>query len=116
MPSHWQRALRCKCPRCGEGNLYQSSYGLTVNSMCSYCHLDFLKNDSADGPAVFLIFLLGFLIVPIAVIVDFHYHWPIKTHLFVWSSLMVIMTVLLLRPLKSFVIGIQFHHRRSDWD
>lgn len=116
LPPHWRVALRSKCPRCGEGDLYQSSHSLTLRSSCSSCGLDFSKNDSADGPAVFLIFLLGFLIVPIAVIIDFKYQWPMWVHLFIWPLLMALMAALLLRPLKSFVIGLQYHHRATDWD
>jgi uncharacterized protein (DUF983 family) len=116
IPPYWRVALQLKCPRCGEGDLYSRKLSFTLRQSCSSCGLDFSKNDSADGPAVFLIFLLGFLIVPIAVIADFKYHWPMLIHLLVWPLVMAGMAALLLPPLKSLVIAIQYHHRAIDWD
>lgn len=116
LPPHWRVALSSKCPRCCEGDLYSRPFSLTLRPVCESCGLDLSKNDSADGPAVFLIFLLGFLIVPIAVIADLKYHWSMMAHIIVWPLLMVLMAGLLLRPLKSLVIAIQFHHRATDWD
>ena len=115
-PPHWRVAFKSKCPCCGEGDLYKSKQSLTLRDQCSACGLDFTRNDSADGPAVFLIFLLGFFIVPVAVWIDFQYHWPMWLHLFIWPLLMAMLAALLLRPLKSLVIGIQYHHRATDWD
>ena len=116
IPPHWRKAFQCKCPACGEGDLYIAKQSITLHKSCASCGLDLSKNDSADGPAVFLIFLLGFLIVPLAVIVDFKYHWSLWLHLFVWAGLMLGITLCLLRPLKSFVIALQYHHRKTDWD
>lgn len=96
--------------------MYKGRYSLTLLPRCPSCGLDYTKNDSADGPAVFLIFLLGFLIVPFAIIIDFKYGWPMWAHVIVWPSLMILMAALLLRPLKSFVIGLQYFHRATDWD
>jgi uncharacterized protein (DUF983 family) len=116
LPPHWHRAFHCKCPACGLGDIYQSNYSITLKSSCPSCGLDLSKNDSADGPAVFLIFVLGFLIVPLAVIVDFKYHWSLWMHLIIWSGLMLGITLLTLRPLKAFVIALQYRHRKTDWD
>jgi len=55
-------ALGCKCPRCGRGALFKGF--LTVADRCTACDLDLSEVDSGDGPAVFLIFILGFTVVP----------------------------------------------------
>ena len=52
--------LACRCPRCGRGRLFDGY--LTVAARCSACGLDLSKADSGDGPAVFIIFILGFLV------------------------------------------------------
>jgi uncharacterized protein (DUF983 family) len=87
-----------------------------LRNHCPSCGLDFTKNDSADGPAVFLMFILGFLFVPLAVIIDFQYHWEFWLHMLVWPLVMGIIIILLLRPLKSLVIAIQYRYRQTDWD
>ena len=50
-------ALKCRCPRCGEGPVFTGL--LTVREACPRCGLDLSAEDAGDGPAVFLIFLLG---------------------------------------------------------
>ena len=60
--------LACRCPRCGQGPLYSGF--LSVAERCDVCRLDLQKADSGDGPAVFIIFILGFLVVPLALLFE----------------------------------------------
>ena len=106
----------CKCPRCKTGNLYQSQFDLSLKDACEVCGLDLAKNDSADGPAVFLIFILGTFLVPLALWVDSAYSWPMWLHIIVWGILTLFLTVGSLRPLKAYIIGLQFKHRPRDWE
>ena len=106
----------CKCPKCKTGDLYKPGITMDLRDKCEECGLDLTKNDSADGPAVFLIFILGFLLVPIALILDAHFHWPLWLHACIWSAVALTMTVGALRPLKGYIIALQFKHRSSDWE
>lgn len=106
---------RCKCPKCGEGDLYGPGFTLTMREKCPVCGLDFSHSDSADGPAVFLIFVLGFLLVPLALWVDAVFLWPLWFHALVWGVCALVLTVGSLRPLKAYVIALQYKHRSSDW-
>ena len=49
--------LRCRCPQCGRGKLFAGL--LTVRERCEVCGLDLRAHDSGDGPAAFLILILG---------------------------------------------------------
>ena len=111
-----RRALACTCPRCGEGKLYPSTFNLTLNDRCAACGLDLAKNDSADGPAVFLIFILGFLLVPIAIAFEFPFSPPLWVHGVLWSVVAVGLTLGALKPLKSYIIALQYKHRPGDWE
>jgi len=104
--------LRCKCPRCGRGALFDGY--LTVAESCSACGLDLRKADSGDGPAVFIIFILGFLIVPLALIFEAWAAPPMWLHMVIWPPLVVLGTLALLRPMKGVMIALQFHHKASD--
>ena len=73
-------ALACKCPQCGAGDLYVSRYTLTIRENCSVCGLELSENDNGDGPAVFLIFILGFLLVPMALIFEVVFSPPLWVH------------------------------------
>lgn len=106
----------CKCPQCRQGDLYKSRFDLSLKESCEVCGLDLAKNDCADGPAVFLIFVLGALLVPLALWVDYAYGWPIWMHAVVWGVLTIGLTVGSLRPLKAYIIALQFKHRPRDWE
>lgn len=111
------RALSCTCPKCAKGRLFQPGFfDLTLSDHCSHCGLNLAKNDSADGPAVFLIFILGFLLVPLALIFDAAYSPPLWVHAVLWGSVAIGITIGTLKPLKSVVIALQYHYRTSDWD
>ena len=109
-------ALKCKCPRCGQGDLFKPGFlNLSLNDICSSCQLDLAKNDSADGPAVFLIFVLGFLIVPLALLTDSIFHLPVFVHLLLWTPICLAIILGLLRPIKALVLALQWKHRATEW-
>lgn len=114
--SFFKQAFKCKCPRCNAGTLFKKGFTLNLNEKCTACGLDFAENDSADGPAVFLIFVLGFLVVPLALFVEFRFHPPLLFHVIFWSALTIGLTVLTLKPLKSLVIAIQYYTQPKSWN
>jgi uncharacterized protein (DUF983 family) len=104
--------LRCACPRCGRGKLFKGF--LDVAERCDACGLDFSKVDSGDGPAVFLIFILNFLVVPMALWVSMSVDWPLWLHAIVWGVVVIGLTLGMLRPAKAMVIAQQYRFRRSE--
>jgi uncharacterized protein (DUF983 family) len=103
-----QAALGCKCPRCGKGRLYRGL--LNVRPACEVCGLDLSAQDAGDGPAVFVIFLLGFIVVGLAALVEIRFAPPIWVHLALWTPLILGGAVLMLRPLKAGLIALQYRH------
>ena len=101
-------ALGCRCPRCGEGRLFDGL--LTVRSACPSCGLDLTAEDAGDGPAVFVIFFLGLIVVGLAAVVEINFAPPIWVHLLLWAPLIVVGAILLLRPLKAGLIALQYRH------
>lgn len=110
--SPYKAGLGCRCPRCGRGRLFTGF--LTVTGSCSECGLDLGGHDSGDGPAVFVIFILGFLFVGGAIAVEFTFEPPYWLHLVVWPPLVLGATVGLLRPLKALLIALQYKYRTPD--
>ena len=104
--------LACKCPRCGRGALFDGY--LTVAERCTVCGLDLRKADSGDGPAVFIIFILGFLVVPLALLVESNFTPPMWVHLAIWPVAIVGGALALLRPMKGVMIALQYRHKASD--
>ena len=104
--------LACKSPRCGQGRLYAGF--LTVAERCAACGLDFRKADSGDGPAVFIIFILGIVVVPAAFWVEFRFEPPMWLHMTIWPPAILGGALALLRPMKGVLIALQFRHQASE--
>ncbi len=104
--------LGCRCPRCGRGRLFDGF--LTVAERCSECQLDLTKADSGDGPAVFIIFILGFLVVPLALLLEALAAPPYWVHVAIWPIVILGGALVLLRPLKGLLIALQYYHKASD--
>lgn len=105
-----------KCPRCGIGDLYNPGLSVQVRDQCDQCGMHIGRHDSADGPAVFLIFLLGTILVPLALLVESLFAPPLWVHGVAWTVIALGITLGLLRPIKAYVIALQYKHRSSDWD
>lgn len=101
----------CECPRCRQGALYETRWTLSVRKICPVCGLDLTHTDSADGPAVFLIFVLGFLLVPLAFLFETLFAPPLWVHGVLWGSVALGITLGTLRSLKAFIIALQYRYR-----
>ena len=107
-------AIRHRCPRCGEGAVY-AGY-LKVVDRCAVCGLALAANDSADGPAVFLLFVIGFVALPLAFWINALFDLPGWAFMGIACLLIVGMTLLLLPPAKALVLGLQYRHRPEDFE
>jgi uncharacterized protein (DUF983 family) len=106
------RGLRGRCPRCGEGRLFQGF--LTLRPKCEHCGLDYGFADAGDGPAVFVILIGGFIVVFAAMITEIMYQPPYWVHAALWLPLILIVTLGPLRPLKGLLIALQYHHKAAE--
>ena len=111
-PSPWKTGFAGRCPRCGEGRLFQGY--LKVRPRCSACGLDFAFADSADGPAVFIMLIAGFAVLGLALFVEISYEPPIWLHLMLWLPLSVIVCLALLRPMKGIAVALQYVTRAEE--
>jgi uncharacterized protein (DUF983 family) len=104
--------MRGRCPRCGEGRLWKGF--LDLQARCSACGLDFSFADSGDGPAVFIIMIVGFIVVGLALFVEFTFSPPYWVHVILWVPLVLGLSIGLLRPLKGFMIAQQYKHKAAE--
>lgn len=112
-----RQALACRCPRCGQGALYKDGFmNMDLRDACPSCALDYTRIDAADGPAVFLIFILGFLLVPAALLLEWLAGPPLWVHAVLWGVIALGATLGSLKPLKAYIIALQFKHRPGDWE
>lgn len=104
--------LRGRCPRCGEGALFDGL--LTVKPKCSVCGLDYSFADAGDGPAVFVIMIIGFIVVGLALWLEVNYSPALWVHLIMWIPLATILTLGLLRTLKGLLIALQYRNKAAE--
>jgi len=96
------------CPECGKGHLFDGF--LSLAKKCEVCGLDFTFADSGDGPAVFVILIVGFLIVGAALLVEVNYEPALWVHAVIWPPLLLILALGLLRILKAGLVALQYRH------
>src|SRR5688500_18359556 len=101
--------LKGRCPRCGKGHLFKGF--LTMRPACEACGLDLTFADTADGPAFFVMSIVGIVVVGLALWVEFAFEPPIWLHLVVWFALTAILSLALVRPLKGVLAALQYHHK-----
>ena len=111
-PSPFKTGLACRCPRCGRGRLFSGF--LTVAPSCAACGLVFGDHDTGDGPAVFVVLILGFVFVGLALHVEFAYAPPIWVHAVLWPPLILAAAVGLLRLLKAVLIALHYRYRADQ--
>jgi uncharacterized protein (DUF983 family) len=101
-------AVSCRCPRCGKGPLFAGL--LRVRPTCAICGLDLSAQDGGDGPAVFVILLLGLIAVGLAGFVEIRFSPPIWVHVLLWTPLIFGGAVGMLRPFKAGLIALQYRY------
>jgi uncharacterized protein (DUF983 family) len=105
-------AVFCRCPRCGQGKLYAGL--LSVAASCTRCGLDLRAQDAGDGPAAFVVLILGAISVALAILVEAKFEPPAWVHLVLWPPVVIGGGILLSRHLKAGMIAIQYRHRSLD--
>ena len=104
--------LRGRCPRCGEGRMFSGF--LAVAPSCGVCGLDYAFADSGDGPAVFGILFIGFLVVGLALWMEVTHNPPLWLHFLLWVPLVLILSPLALRLMKGLLIAYQHRNKAAE--
>lgn len=111
-PSAWTAGLAGRCPRCGKGSLFGGF--LAVQPRCEQCGLDFAFADFGDGPAFFVMSIVGILVVFLALVVEFAYQPPMWLHMAMWSALSIGLSLAMVRPAKGLMVALQYRHRAEE--
>ena len=111
-PSVASAALFGRCPRCGQGKLFDGYLSIAKN--CSACSLDYAMFDAGDGPAVFVILIVGAIVCAAALYVEFTYQPPYWVHAVLWIPTITILTLVLLRLAKALLLVLQYKNRAGE--
>jgi uncharacterized protein (DUF983 family) len=78
------------------------------------CGLDLSAHDSGDGPAVFVVLLVGAAVVALALILEVTYAPPTWLHMAIEFPLILAGSLGLLRPLKATLIALRHKHDAGE--
>lgn len=104
--------LRGRCPQCGEGTLFNGF--LKFAPRCEGCGANFDIEDAGDGPAVFVIFLAGFIIIPLALAFQLISGASTFVTLIIWVPILIIFCLALLRPLRGVMFNLQWKNKARE--
>ena len=110
-PSPLLAAVTGACPRCGSRTLFG---GITrFADCCRDCALDFSRFNVGDGPAAFLILVIGAVLVAAAIAVELVFQAPFAVHL-VWIPVGAALTVYGLRFGKALLLALEYKHKAGE--
>ena len=81
---------------------------------CSVCGLDYGLFDPGDGPAVFVILIVGAIVAAGALYVEFTFSPPYWVHAVIWLPTIAILTFVFLRLAKSILVVLQYKHQAQE--
>lgn len=116
--AHWapvepiRAGILGRCPRCGEGRLFAGF--LRVAPACRVCGLDYSFADAGDGPAVFVILIIGFVVVGLALWMEVSVNPPLWLHFLLWIPMILILAPLTLRMLKGVLVNLQYRNKAQE--
>lgn len=107
-----QTGLNGRCPECGEGLLFKSL--LSFQDACAACGADFRDEDAGDGPAIFVIFITGIFLVPMALAFHMLLDPPLAVTFILWSLIIIAASLWLLRLMRGVMFNIAWQRNARE--
>lgn len=74
------------------------------------CGLDYSGQNSGDGSAFFIIMIVGFIVVGLALALEVSFAPPVWLHMVLWLPLSLILALAMMRPAKGILIALQYSY------
>ena len=101
-----KRGLLNRCPACGTGRLFKSFVKPVEH--CAACGEDYTAQRADDLPPYIVITIVGHIVVGGYMMTDLVSSLTTWQHLAIWTPITLILSLLLLQPIKGGVIGLQW--------
>ena len=63
---------------------------------------------------VFIILIVGFIVVGLALWADVNYGWPLWLHFVLWIPLAVVLSLVALRLIKGVLVTLQYRNKAAE--
>lgn len=105
-------AARGACPQCGARTLFAGP--VRFAPACRSCGLDLGQFNVGDGPAAFLILIIGAVMVAMALTLELHVHPPLWLHALIWTPLTVLAVMGSLRVAKGALLILEYRNKARE--
>jgi uncharacterized protein (DUF983 family) len=109
-PSPILAGVLLRCPQCGKGPVF-AGY-LKFRDACGACGADFKSADSGDGPAVFVILIVGAIVAPLLLVLQMLL--PDWLALAITLVATIALCLGLLAPFKAILFALQWKHKARE--
>jgi uncharacterized protein (DUF983 family) len=103
------RGLMGRCPHCGEGRLFRAF--LKPVDACATCGEQLHHQRADDLPPYVVITIVGHIVVGGLLMAEKYADWPMALHMAIWPALSIVLSLLLMQPIKGGVVGLQWAMR-----
>jgi len=111
-PSPWIAGLTLRCPQCGKGGVFNGY--LRIRDTCSVCGADFKAADAGDGPAVFVILIVGAIVAPLLIFLQVGLDLPDTLALAITIVAAIALCIGFLPPFKATLFALQWKHKARE--
>ncbi|MBN8832292.1 MAG: DUF983 domain-containing protein [Sphingomonadales bacterium] len=105
-------AIAARCPRCETGPLFDG--WVSFAPRCRACGLDLESFNVGDGPAAFLILIVGALVTALALMVQLGANPPFWVHILLWVPLTTALVILCLRLSKAGLLILEYRNKARE--
>lgn len=111
-PTPLQSGLGGRCPRCGGKTLFAGL--LRFAPVCRACGLDIAGFNVGDGPAAFLILIVGGLVTGLALWLELAVAPPFWLHLILWPLVTLALVIFSLRVGKGWLLALEYRNAARE--
>ncbi|MBB3935347.1 DUF983 domain-containing protein [Aureimonas phyllosphaerae] len=100
------RGFRMRCPHCGKGKLFRGF--LKSVDRCDRCGEEYSHHRADDLPPYLTVFIVGHIVVALFMGAETWADLSLAAHLAIWIPVTLVLSLVLLQPLKGATIGLQW--------
>lgn len=108
------KGARGLCQNCGVGKLFDGF--LSVNDACPHCGEALHHHRADDAPPYVVMLIVGHVVVGAMLYYEIAYAPAMWLHAVIFLPLTVILSLVLLRPVKGGLVGLQWANRMHGFD
>lgn len=107
-PNAVKSAITGHCPQCSEGKIFVKL--LKTVQRCSVCGYNIGDSDVGDGPVIFVILAVGFIVLGLALWLETKFAPALWVYFILLLPLSIVLSLSFARLLKGLLIGLHYKY------